>query len=350
MAENTNFIVTELDDYIATNRELLISSFGLIGPGTRERVTILTGVKYKEKLNYLEIEPELQSGEDCGFNAQEGGLELTDREVEVAPIKVDIEVCPRTLRKKYAQYLIRINAIEEGQRMPFAQEVTTGLVGQINKKIEFLIWQGDTTSLSTDLKWINGWLKLITVTDAASTIQVANMPAGAYEGILAVYMAMTAEALKRGGEIYVAPEIYRVFLQDMVVKNYYHYAGPDNAAPGEFILPGTNVKVVSTEGLTGKLTIVGTWPENLVYATDMEGDEEDLDLWYSKDDRIYKMEALWNSGVNYYFPSHITYGTFAAAPGIGAGVGESLASIATSAATLAGAVNEDGQVETHPNS
>lgn len=342
MAEhNPNFIVSSLADYVATNRDLLIASFGLVGNGTRDIVTIMTGVKYKEKLNYLEIEPELQSGEDCGFTPQEGGLTLTQREVEVAPIKVDIDLCPRTLRKKYANYLIRMNAVEEGQRMPFEQEVANGVIDQVNKKIETLIWQGDTEAVSNpDL--IDGWLKMITDTDAADTIQVASMPASAYAGILAVYMAMPEEVLKRGGVIFVSPAIYRAFLQDIVAKGYYHYSGPQDAAPEEFVLPGTDVKVRKTEGLAGSLTIVGTFAKNLVYATDMENDEEDIDMWYSKDDRLFKMEILWTSGVNYYFPDMIVYGTFAAAPGIGAGVADSLAKIAST-------VNADGQVETHPN-
>lgn len=338
---NSNFAVSGLADYVASNRELLIASFGLAGGGTRDIVTILTGVKYKEKLPYLEIDPTLQDGENCGFTPQEGGLALSDREIEVAPIKVDIDVCPRTLRKKYAQYLLRYNAVAEGDRMPFEQEVAEGLVDQINKKIETLIWQGDKTRVSNpDL--INGWLKGITVTDAADTIQVT-LPASAYEGILAVYMALPSEVLERGGVIFVSPAIYRVFLQDLVVRNYFHYASADAAAPKEFYLPGTNVIVRETEGLAGSLTIVGTFAKNLVYATDMENDEEDIDMWYSKDDRNFKMEALWTSGVNYYFPSLIAYGTFAAAPTIGAGVNASLAKIAS-------AVNEDGQVETHPNS
>lgn len=343
MAEhNPNFIVSSLADYVATNRDLLIASFGLVGNGTRDRVTILTDVKYKEKLNYLEIEPELQDGEVCEFTPQEGGLELTQREIMVAPIKVDIDICPRTLRKKYAQYLIRMNAVEEGKRMPFEAEVLNGVIDQINKKIDTLIWQGNTQAVSNpDL--IDGWLTQLAAVGSGATA-ISSMPAGAYEGILAVYMALPAQALKRGAEIYVSPEIYKVFMQDMVVKNFYHYSGAQNEAPTEFILPGTNVKVVETEGLTGSLTIVGTFPKNLVYATDLDTeDASDIDMWYSKDDRKFKMEALWTSGVNYFFPDMIVYGTFSAAPGIGAGIGDSLAK-------LASVVNEDGQIETHPNS
>ena len=48
----------------------------------------------------------------------------------------------------------------------------------------------------------------------------------------------------------------------------------------------------------------------------MEGDAEDIDIWFSKDDRVFKLEALWNSGVSYYFPDQIVLGTFAATPAL----------------------------------
>lgn len=302
-----NFVVENLPNYVAENRDLMLANFGLAGVGTRGKITTITGVKSSMHLNFLEIEPELQNGAECGFTPQDGGLELTNRTIVVAPIKVDIDVCPRTLRQKYAQYLVRMNAVEEGKRMPFEAEVLNGLVEQINKKIEKLIWMGDTSSSSTDLKWIDGLAKQIAADSAA--IQVTGLTANAYDSIQAVYMAMPEETLDRGGLIFVSPAIYRAFLQDMVVKNYFHYAGAVDAAPEEFIFPGTDVKVVKTPGLAGSKLIVGTFGANLVYGTDMEHDEEDIDFWYSKDDRVFKMEALWVSGVNYYFPSQIAYGT-----------------------------------------
>lgn len=333
MAEHVpNFVVSDLTDYVNNNRDLLIASFGLTDDGTRKYVTTLTGIKYKERLNYLEIEPAFQDGSDCGFTPQDGGLEFTEKDIEVAPFKVDIDICPRTLRKKFANYLVRWNAVAEGERMPFAQEVLDGIVSQINKKIDRVIWQGKTTTHSgTDL--IDGWLYMLD--NDSDVIDVADMPAGAYDGILAVYMNLPQEVIKRGAKIFVAPEIYRVFMQDMVSKNYFHYAGANNAAPQEFILPGTNAVVVSTEGLTGSLKIVGTWGENLVYGTDMENDEEDIDLWYSKDDRIWKLEALWAMGVSYYFGDMIVLGTFAAAPTLAGGANEALNQIAANTAAIA---------------
>lgn len=332
----TNFDVTGLTDYINANRDLLIASFGLSQEGTRSRVTTITGVKYKERLNYLEIEPELQDGSDCGFTPQDGGLALTERDVEVAPIKVDIEICPRTLRKKYANYLIRMNAKAEGERLPFEAEVLNGVVDQINKKIEKLIWRGVKGSSDTDIKWINGWTSLF----IQEGTEVDSVNGGLYNNLVAMYFALSNEVIKRGAEIYLNPALFRQFLQEMVVKNYYHYAGPQDSAPNEFILPGTNVKVVSTEGLEGDYEIYATFPANLVYATDMEGDEEDIDLWYSKDDRTWKLEALWVSGVQVYFPELAYWMDYDTTPTIPVSPLDKIAS----------AVNKDNQIETHPNS
>ena len=55
-----NFIVTTLPDYVENNKELLVNKFGLLGNGTRQRISIQTGVKGKEALNYLDMTVVLQ--------------------------------------------------------------------------------------------------------------------------------------------------------------------------------------------------------------------------------------------------------------------------------------------------
>ena len=193
--------------------------------------------------------------------------------------------------------------------------------------------------------------------------------ASAYQGLLAVYMAMPEEVLERGGVIFVSPAIYRSFLQDMVAINFYHYAGPQDAAPEEFILPGTDVKVVKTWGLKDSLKVVGTFFENLVYGTDGENDQEAIDIWWSLDDRVFKYQVKWASGIAYRFPNMNVLGTFAAAPvrpgpsvdytqalaAIAENTGNikdystAIGNIATAAGKLADTVNADNQLETHPN-
>ena len=314
---SSNPIVTSLPDYVQTNRDLILKNFGLVGIATRQRIGIQTGIKKSAYLNFLEVEPVLQDGSDCGFSAS-GSVTLTQRTINVATIKVDMDICPKKLLGKYAEYLVRVNATAE--ELPFEQYIMDGVTREINKKIEKLIWQGDKTlTTNADLKWINGFLKQFAGESsslAAYMVGANGLAAGtsAYNAIKAVYMAMTEETLDRGGIIFVSPALYREFLQDMVEKNYFHYSGPQDAAPDEFIFPGTDVKVVKTPGLAGttRPTLVGTFADNLVYGTDMENDEEDLDLWFSKDDRVFKFTASWNSGVAYHFPGQVVMATIAA--------------------------------------
>lgn len=305
-----NFVVTSLPAYVQENRDIIIKSFALVGTATRTRIGLQTGIKKSAYLNYLDLNPTLQDGSDCGFNAA-GDVVLTQREINTAAITVQDSICPKNLIGKYAEYLVRINATEHD--LPFEAYIVRLLVEQVNKRIENLIWKGDTASADANLKWIDGFLKQMGADNDVIDVAIAQ-GSTAYAGIKAVYMAMPEETLERGGVIFVAPAIYRSFLQDLVTANLYHYAGPQDADPDEFVLPGSDVRVIKTPGLAGSLNIVGTFADNLVYGTDGENDNEDIDLWWSQDDRVFKYEILWNSGVAYHFPDQIVLGTFASQP------------------------------------
>ena len=309
----TNFLVTSLPAYVQENRDTIIKNFALVGTATRQRIGLQTGIKKSAYLNYLELNGVLQDGNGCGHNPLDE-MTLSQRTIEVALIKEDGQICPETLIGKYAEYLVRVAATEND--LPFEQYILDTLTATINKKIEKLIWQGDTTQTSdTDIKWIDGFVKQILADTSAVSVDLSAVTA-AYDGILAIYMAMPEEVLDRGGEIYVSPSIYRAFLQNLVAKNWYHFGGPQDAAPEEFILPGTDVKVVKTPGLAGSLSIIGTFADNLVYGTDGENDQEEVDVWWSQDDRVFKYQVKWASGVAYKFPALIVKGTFGAAPTI----------------------------------
>ena len=154
---SSNPVVSSLPNYVQENHDLILKNFGLVGIATRQRIGIQTGIKKSAYLNFLEVEPVLQDGSDCGFSAS-GSVTLTQRTINVATIKVDMDICPKKLLGKYAEYLVRVNASAE--ELPFEQYIMDGVVREINKKIEKLIWQGDTTKTTdTNLKWFNGFLK-----------------------------------------------------------------------------------------------------------------------------------------------------------------------------------------------
>ena len=120
----------------------------------------------------------------------------------------------------------------------------------------------------------------------------------------------------------------------MVVQNCYHYAGPDTSAPGEFYLPGTDTKVVKTPGLKGTLKVLGTFSRNLVYGCDIQGASEEIKLWFSDDDDVYRLKVKWNSGVQFAYPNLVVRGTFAANPVSPSTQSDSLLKIAASVASI----------------
>ena len=306
---STKFVVTSLPAYVQDNKDLIIKNFALVGTASRQRFGIQTGIKTSAYLNYLELNPTLQDGKGCGFTAL-GSATLTQRTITTAIIKVNMDICPDSLLGKYAEYLVRIGA--NSNELPFEQYIIDGVTTEINKKIEKLIWQGDTTQASnTDLKWLNGILKQLASDSDKVAVSIAANTA-IYDAIKAVYLAIPEETLERGAEIYVSPANYRDFLMAMVEKKYFNYSGPQDSAPEEFVFPGTDVKVVKTPGLAGvNDRIVASFPENFVYGCDAEGDLEDVKIWFSDDDDLFKLKVKWNSGIAYRFPNQVTLGTIA---------------------------------------
>ena len=293
-----NFIVTSLPAYVEENRDLLLKNFGLVGGSIRNRIGIQTGVKLKEHLNYLEVAPTLQDGSVCGLDPA-GDVTLTNREIEAPWIEVLIDICPKKLIGKWAEYLVRANANAES--LPFEQYIIDGFVAEVNKKIDTLIFQGDKTlTTNPNLKWIDGFIKVFQ-TDGTEITATATTLMGKLQEL---YAGMDDYTLNRGAEIYVSPANYRAFLQELVSANLYHYPSAESGQfPKEFFLPGTDVKVVLTEGLAGVNNVaLATYPDNMVYGCDMENDQEDIKVKYDDIKEVFYVKALWNSGVQVAFP------------------------------------------------
>ena len=301
----TNFLVSSLPDYVKNNEDLLIASFGLPNNGTRRYIGIQTGIKRAANLNYLGFTGAFQDGSSCGFNPLDE-IALGQKSIEVATIKEDGEICPETLLGKWGEWKVRVAATEN--ELPFEAYIMEALLSGIRKGIETLMWTGDTGN--SDL--IDGFLTQFSADANTVTVTLTGVT-GAYDAVKAVYFQMTGEALEREGKIFVDPVIFRALINDLVVLNYYHY-NPGQGALDEFILPGTDVRVIKTPGLAGTNAIVGTFGDNLVYGCDMENDNELVDLWWSEDNRVFRYQVKWNMGVAYHFSEHIAWGVMDAAP------------------------------------
>lgn len=301
--------VTDLAAYVENSRDVLLKNLLFNGRGIRNRMSLQTDVKGTMKLHPLEVTPVFQDGSGCGFNAA-GNAKISERSITGAPIKVNMEFCPKDLLNTYAEYLVRVNA--KAEEIPFEQYLIDGIIAEINKGIDKMIFLGDTASNDATLQHIDGLVKIAGADAAVVDVAIVSGQS-AYQGIKSVYMAMPEDVLERGGEILVSPAIFRAFLQDLVTANLYHY-NPEAGEIDSYVLPGSDVVVRKEAGLAGSLNIIGTFAKNLFYGTDAEIDPETLDLWWDKSSGTVRFAAEWISGTQIAFPDELVLGTFAALP------------------------------------
>lgn len=289
--------VENLSQFVKDNERLLINDV-VIGASVIDDMTVQTGVKSSERIHMLTTTPEFQDGKACGFNAQ-GDAAITERTIETGLIKINMEFCDRDLLGKYAEFAVRLEAGAE--QFAFEREIVGDIVKKTQLKLEKGIMAGDKDAGDR----FDGLLKIAANSD---TVKVNIAGKGAYDKIKAVYMALPEETIAKGATIYVSPAVYREFLQELVTKNLFHYSGPQNAAPESYVLPGTDVKVRKSVGLTGKSEILGMHSKDAFYGCDLENAKEVVKAWYSDDADLFRVKMLFNAGVQIAFPNQVVLG------------------------------------------
>lgn len=292
------FNVATLEDYVAQNNLPLLKTASL-GSMTQKLINIQTGVKHTSALNILAVSPTLQAG-SCGFT-DGGSATFSQREITVGDIKVNMSFCLNDIEAKWMNYLAKNSAGSES--IPFEKEILDALALSIAEKNEKAIWQGDTTSLNTDLKHFDGLIKILVADSDDVTIGVAD---SVYTAIKKVYLAIPANVLPKAA-IFVGLDTYRSLVNDLVAANLYHFQPSDNL--GGMLLPGTATMVYPVAGLNGTKKIVAADPLNLFFGVDFTNDTETFDFFYSKDNQEFRFVCKYKLGTQVALPDEAVYAT-----------------------------------------
>lgn len=293
-----------LTQYIEQRRLPLIKEAVLSAKSAR-LLNMQSDVKWKAALNLVSVAPVLQDGSVCGWS-DAGTATLSQRIITAPMIKINQAFCHKDFIKYWTAYEVKVGVGRE--TLPFEEYFTSLIVDEVKAANEKLIWQGDTASDDTTLKWTDGLLKLIEADENVVTPTIAS-GASAYDAIKAVYMEIPEKVLDKA-VIFCGADVFRQFMQEIVEKNYYHY--PANGMPvEEFVLPGTNTKVIAVNGLNGTNKIVAARLENLFIGVDMADDAEKFEMWYSKDFNEFRLAIEYNLGVQFAFGDEIVLGTIA---------------------------------------
>ena len=295
--------VTALNNYVEEKRLPLIAKSFLRGK-TIDLIQIETGVLQDTALNLVSASVKFGDGASCGWNATDG-IALSQRLLKPTFLKVNQAFCDKDLLKKWASYEVKLAAGRE--QLPFEEKFLEEIANAINESIEKLVWQGDSSHTNEP----DGFLKILETGGSGVVSVTWTAGTSAYNKIKAVYNKIPANIVdKEDTVIFVGEETYREFIQDLVSANLYHFS-PDYKA-GEYMVPGTSVRVIAVNGLNGTGKIVAGRLSNFFYGVGAEDDKDTFDFWYSKDNREFRLAAYFAIAVQVAYPNEIVLGKQAA--------------------------------------
>lgn len=304
------FTVSSLTDYVDQSKTDLLTQLHFEG-GTADLATIHTGIKSSEALNYVVSTPVPQDGTGCGFNAS-GDTEFSQRNLATAAIKYQDNLCPRTLESKWTQLLLKKGQKYDESAIP--KIIIDDIARTIVEHTETADWLGDTTSPSAYLSRYDGLRKIIkaatgTVVVTPSTWNLTNARA-----IMGAIVAAIPAKMKGNPDvkILVGYDVADTYRQAMINANLYHLPAGQKGQTGIYA-EGSVHEIVPLHGLDGLATSTGDNPfifamdteRNLHLGVDMENEEEEADVWYSKDDDVVKYSFRFRRGWQIAFPTEI---------------------------------------------
>jgi hypothetical protein len=312
--------VSSLTSYVIENEDLLVAK-SIFGSRTSDLIrsegTVMTGVKYAEKINILATDSIFQNGAGC-TRVSSGSTTITQREVAVGDIAVVEDICVKTLNTVYLSKKLAKGS--EVNTLPFEQEYTDLKAKTISKQLEVAIWRGDTDSLDANLNRFNGLIKLI---DAATTAVDANVaayltPVAAATGITvsnvkgivnAMWLALPADVTGQDDiRVFAGWDTFNKFVNAFTDQNLFNFAPSGSevsAANGVVIIPGTNYKLTAVHGLDGTNRLFSGRMSNFFAGVDLEGEEDKFTMMEDQFKDYLRFKAHFKYGVNVAFPNEI---------------------------------------------
>lgn len=284
----------QLSVYVDENKLDLIRK-SVLGAKTINYLNIQTDVVGKTKINLLDTTVQFGDGSACGWN-EAGTSTITQREINPAPIKVNMSFCDKAMQKYFMNHQITVAAGRS--TLPFEEDFIAGVVEGVGKKLEDAIWNGVTINQVA----YDGFVQLVT-RSATTGSTVYDSVKNLYNGIPSASLMDTV--------IFIGIDGFRSLAGELTAKNLYHY-DPKVDEAFEMVLPGTTTKVIGVPGLDGSNKAYAINTKHAFYGTDMQNDNETFDFWYSKDNQEFRLAINFVEGVQVAFPDENSYVTLTA--------------------------------------
>jgi len=268
------------------------------------------GVKGTQRLHFGTTTVTFQT-DACSYNASDSTV-LTEKDITVGAIAIMEDICVKSLNGFWAQQIVAAGAKgEEVIPAEIASAWTEMKLNKVKRQINIADFQGDTASGTANLNKYNGLLKEIfadgsvidgNTSDAATATSTSNILARMQEMYLAIPEDLRSGAPDGGNLVWFLPQAYLDFyIIALREANLFHYKGGEDDNNVRYY--GTNIELVPQVGLASQDKMIITTRDNIVIGRDSAEDE--IEVWYSKDDRINHSLIAFKRGITYKFSDYI---------------------------------------------
>ncbi|WP_418513706.1 hypothetical protein [Corallibacter sp.] len=275
--------ISNFADYVAKESTVLTKTL-FAGGDSGHFAMFMTNVKGSTNVPHLSGTANLQSG-SCATPS--GTTTITDVTLTVKPFTVFEGFCNDELQEKLPNTVIAPGS-NNGDELPFEEEIVNTKIASINEQLELTYWQGDTTGTYT---LFDGWIKLIdadsNVIEGNSTSATSITQSNVKQLVADMRTSATAK-VKRSKDYVtlVGDDVFDTYIAKEKADNLYHYKPEhDN---GIYDIGGGQGKLIRCYGLDGTGRMFSSIGSNFIVGSDIENESQVADVFYDqKDDKMY---------------------------------------------------------------
>jgi hypothetical protein len=258
--EKFSYNLSGLDVWIDQNAtDMLVKS--ILGEVLPRYATIRPNIKGTQQVGFMTNDVYLQDGE-CGFNAS-GQTNIDQVTITTCNKKVNQTVCAYDLYDYFLSQRLSNSNFQE--TVPFEELLISDISNRIADKVEKQLWRNTTATGATEYSnaCFDGALALITSGNGATQLSyTAATSSNGLDVFSTYYESIPANVLHRNDLVmFCSYSDYRGLVASMRNSSYVNLFSFDDAAAANgqewsVILPGTNVRIIPTQGLDGVSAVV----------------------------------------------------------------------------------------------
>jgi phage shock protein PspC (stress-responsive transcriptional regulator) len=299
LIDNTTYTGKDTDGFFA---------LALIKGTSKEQFKLVPNVKSKVKMASLNLSSGLIQEDDCDFTAS-GDATLAQKDLEVCPLKVNLELCTKDFETNYLSEKLRAGSNNNEIPATFQEFFLDQVAKNVSKELEMTVWIGNPDG-SPVVGVCQGLLELFdadaTVIDVSgTTLSASNIMAE----IGKVYAAIPTAIRQAGIEkvkIFISFAAGTFFRQALIAAHPALVA----ANNGNFTLKYIDVDLIEVAGMPTNVMVACVPSENIWYGTDLLNDENQikiLDMSNTTGAETVRFITHFKFGVNYANGAEIVY-------------------------------------------